>query len=126
MQRYSYQREVIFNILKNTTSHPTADWVFAKAREQIPNISLGTVYRNLSGLCENGKVISFTTNNGESCHYDARVEPHAHFCCEGCGKVIDCFINDGIVEEQAKELLGCSITRREVILYGNCAECSSK
>ena len=45
--RYSHQREVIREIIFSTNSHPSADWVYAKARKAIPNISLGTVYRNL-------------------------------------------------------------------------------
>ena len=48
--RYSRQREVIMNVIHSTSTHPTADWVYKKTQQFIPNISLGTVYRNLKQL----------------------------------------------------------------------------
>ena len=54
--RYSYQRETIEQIVCSTNSHPTAEWVFNKTKEKIPNISLGTVYRNLKVLADSGQI----------------------------------------------------------------------
>ncbi|MBQ1935230.1 MAG: transcriptional repressor, partial [Clostridia bacterium] len=51
-QKHSKQRDAIVQVLKNTKSHPTADWVYEEVRKQIPNISLGTVYRNLAKLSD--------------------------------------------------------------------------
>ena len=54
---YSRQREAIVNVLKSTTSHPSAAWIYDRVRIQIPNISLGTVYRNLAALEKEGIVV---------------------------------------------------------------------
>ena len=66
----SYQREVILEYLKTRTDHPTADKVYAAVRETIPNISLGTVYRNLSQLSDNGMILRITCDTKEY-HFDA-------------------------------------------------------
>ena len=56
--RKSQQREAVYSVIKSTTSHPDAYWVYEKAREIIPDISLGTVYRNLGQLAESGDLIT--------------------------------------------------------------------
>ena len=89
--RKSQQREAVYSVIKSTTSHPDAYWVYEKAREIIPDISLGTVYRNLGQLAESGDLITIETAEGVV-HYDARTSFHAHFICEKCGKITDLFI----------------------------------
>ena len=71
----------ILSALQETTVHPTADWVYAKLKPRYPNLSLGTVYRNLKKFCETGKAVSVGVINGQE-HFDGRVEPHAHFVCK--------------------------------------------
>ena len=61
--RYSHQREVIKKVVQNTNSHPTADWVFNQTKKIIPNISLGTVYRNLKRLEEEGEMNTIYDGN---------------------------------------------------------------
>ncbi len=78
----------ILSALQETTVHPTADWVYAKLKPRYPNLSLGTVYRNLKKFCETGKAVSVGVINGQE-HFDGRVEPHAHFVCKRCGAVRD-------------------------------------
>ena len=78
----------ILSALQETTVHPTADWVYAKLKPRYPNLSLGTVYRNLKKFCETGKAVSVGVINGQE-HFDGRVEPHAHFVCKRCGAVLD-------------------------------------
>ena len=87
-ENFSRKRMAILNTLQETTVHPTADWVYAKLKPRYPNLSLGTVYRNLKKFCETGKAISVGVINGQE-HFDARVEPHAHFVCKRCGAVLD-------------------------------------
>ena len=86
--RMTKQRKAILRILKNTTSHPTADWIYEKVRKEIPNISLGTVYRNLNVLAENGKISVLDYGSNHS-RYDGKPGHHYHFRCEKCGEVYD-------------------------------------
>ena len=95
--RYSKQRETIYSILCNTVAHPSVDEIYQEAREIIPDISLGTVYRNLNLLTEQKKIIRLDVN--DRAHYDARVEKHLHFYCKKCGRISDLFIDPKIIEE---------------------------
>ena len=86
--KYSRQRESIKANLMSRHDHPTADALYASIREEFPNISLGTVYRNLNLLVETGEILKLTCGNGPD-HYDGNVAPHYHFVCRDCGQVYD-------------------------------------
>lgn len=88
MVRYSKQHKLILDILKGRKDHPTADDVYVAARAADPNISLGTVYRNLKQLSSCGEVDTLETTD-RSLHYDGDVSPHDHFICTVCGKIYD-------------------------------------
>ncbi len=86
--KYSRQRESIMNYLMSRTDHPTADMIYSAIREVYPKISLGTVYRNLTLLADQGEIIELSC--GEGCdRFDARTMPHYHFICRKCGSVTD-------------------------------------
>ncbi len=87
-QKYSRQRESIRENLKQRNDHPTADMVYSDIRLIFPNISLGTVYRNLSLLADNQEICKITDRDGVI-HYDFDTKPHSHFICKNCGSVID-------------------------------------
>ena len=76
------KREAILECLRSTDSHPTAEWVHAQLREAYPDISLGTVYRNLAMFKDQGLIVSLGTVNGVE-RFDANTEPHLHFICNG-------------------------------------------
>ena len=82
------KREAILNCLRSTTCHPSAEWVHAQLKAEYPEISLGTVYRNLALFKEQGLIISVGTVNGVE-RFDANTEPHVHFICDTCDAVID-------------------------------------
>ena len=82
------KREAILNCLRSTNTHPTAEWVYTQLKAEYPDISLGTVYRNLALFKEQGLVISVGTVNGVE-RFDADTEPHVHFICTNCHKVDD-------------------------------------
>lgn len=84
----SQQRDAILDFLKTRKDHPTADFIYLNIREQIPNISLGTVYRNLSLLADTNQILRLTCD-GKTDHYDANTKPHIHFMCNKCSAVID-------------------------------------
>ena len=86
--RYSKQRDLVYEIVKNSHDHPTADTIYLKAREELPNISLGTVYRNLTELVDSNQIIKVIVP-GDSDHFDHTLMNHSHFFCKECKCVTD-------------------------------------
>jgi len=87
-QRYSRQREEILKIVRATKSHPTADWVYEQSRHKIPSISLGTVYRNLNLLADEGIIKRLVFEDGKV-RFDGNVDEHHHFVSAKTGKIYD-------------------------------------
>lgn len=85
--RHSKQREEILRLISCTKCHPTADWIYEEVRKNIPNISMGTIYRNLKQLVENNLIRTETING--IVHYDATIAEHHHFYCTKCKNVVD-------------------------------------
>lgn len=82
------KRNAILSCLRGTDVHPSADWVYAKLKQEYPGISLGTVYRNLALFKKQGLIQSVGTVAGVE-RFDGNVDPHVHFICTGCDSVID-------------------------------------
>ncbi len=122
-RRNTYQRQLILEILKSTTAHPTADWIYEQARKEIPNISLGTVYRNLKILKEEGLIIELT--DGKQSRFDARIDNHYHFKCEKCGSIYDIEPED-IEINHLLEFKGFSIDTVDVNITGVCSKCNGE
>ena len=78
------KRTAILSFLRQTKDHPSAEMVFNHLKQEIPDLSLGTVYRNLSMFKAQGEIISLGTVNGVE-RFDGNVEPHVHFICSSCG-----------------------------------------
>ena len=85
---HSKPREVILRVLKGTTSHPTAEWVYNKSKKRLPKLSLATVYRNLRLMVERGEVLELDMGTSFS-RYDGSIHKHSHFLCLECGSVLD-------------------------------------
>lgn len=124
--KYSRQREVIKDFLMSRKDHPTADVVYTNVREQYPNISLGTVYRNLTLLADIGEIQRLRVGDGVD-HFDADVSPHYHFVCTECGSVIDLEMDsiDNIVDIAGMNFDG-RISGHVTYFYGICGNCSHK
>ncbi len=123
MKRYSKQRETILEILRSTKKHPSATVIYEKARETIPNISLGTVYRNLSQLAQEGEILAFKAIDGSE-HYDATFEAHPHLCCTECKQIVDLeipFAEEFVLKSEAET--GTKITGHHIVFFGKCTEC---
>ena len=88
MEKRSLQRDLIKQNLESRYDHPTADMVYSSIREDLPNISLGTVYRNLGNLVDEGKVRKLKTTLGYDI-YDKSIYPHGHVLCLKCRRVYD-------------------------------------
>ena len=82
------KRDAILHCVRSTDAHPSADWVFEHVKEQLPDISLATVYRNLSLFKEQGLLTSLGTVKGVE-RFDGNTEPHVHFICTQCDGVTD-------------------------------------
>jgi Fur family peroxide stress response transcriptional regulator len=124
--KYSRQRESIKEFLMAQTTHPTADVVYNKMKQQYPNISLGTVYRNLALLTELGEIQRLPGISGAD-RYDGRTNPHCHFLCTKCGNVIDLDIHSaGAMIQEAQEESKGKIHGYSANFYGICKDCIKK
>ena len=121
MARYSPQRELILSILHETTEHPSAAIVYERARRVMPNISLGTVYRNLVNLSKEGVIQNF--GFGDVTHFDGNQMPHAHFCCTKCNEVSDLCCDMGKVNELVEGLSDTDVEHAALLFYGVCQKC---
>jgi len=123
IHRRSRQRETILRILKNTKSHPTADWIFQRTRKEIPNISLGTVYRNLNTLREEGLIQKLNLESSFD-RYDADTSFHYHFTCRKCKKVYDVRPdNERKLCQKVEKKSGFKIEKVRVDFSGLCGMC---
>ena len=120
--RETRQRRKVYDTIKQTTSHPTADWIFERVRADVPKISLGTVYRNLSVLKDEG-IIREIYGTDRRAHYDADLSPHAHFICSDCGQIWDVFGVPEVDWRTLKELVGCEVSEQNLDFQGRCAAC---
>ena len=119
--RYSHQREKILEAVKSVKTHPTADMVYDSLHADNPNLSLGTVYRNLALLALNGDITPIYTGDNKV-HYDGDTDPHCHFVCKSCSKIIDVFIQPQIPTEILNET-EFQVEEKKTIFYGRCKNC---
>lgn len=124
--KYSRQREAIKEFLDSRCDHPTADTVYENIRMIYPNISLGTVYRNLSLLANMGEITKVVTSQGAD-RFDARIIPHNHFICKNCNSVLDLDMEEGTdLDQLASENFRGKIESHVTIFYGVCENCIKK
>ena len=121
MLRHSKQRDAILENLRARYDHPTADMIYSDMKEIMPNISLGTVYRNLSLLCETGDILKIGASTDGKERYDGHTESHAHFFCEKCGAVYDtrAYLDVSRIESE----IGAKINYASNTLRGICKDC---
>ena len=124
--RLTKQRQIILESLRSVTSHPTADEVYEMIRKRMPNISLGTVYRNLEILSDKG-VIQKLDVGGSKKRFDGKVETHSHLRCTECGRVDDVdFQADHSLEEKVAALTEYKIIKHSLQFIGVCPACCSQ
>ena len=119
------KRNAILSCLQHSRSHPSAETLYEALRQEYPDISLATVYRNLALFRDQGIIQSLGTIGGVE-RFDGDTYPHAHFVCSGCGAVVDlpeAGVPDcsGIARE-----MGCRVERVQMILTGLCTDCLSR
>ncbi len=124
--RKSRQREVVLAVVRSTMDHPTAEWVYRQARRTLPRIGLGTVYRNLKTLAEEGLIREIHTG-GYSARFDGNTGRHYHIRCLGCGRVNDLPMSvDTRLEEEAGRAMNYRILGHQVEIHGLCPLCQAQ
>jgi Fur family peroxide stress response transcriptional regulator len=126
--KYSRQRESIKAYLAYTKEHPTADMVYMHIRDIYPNISLGTVYRNLNLLVDQGEIMRISHGDGSD-RYDGNASPHYHFLCTECSCVQDLEIASGALEHIniiAGSAFDGEIKGHSAFFYGKCFKCKTR
>ena len=118
--RYSHQRETIREIISSTNTHPTADWIFHQAKHKISNISLGTVYRNLRQLAEDGAIR--TIYDGSVARYDWNTESHDHLKCKECGDLVDVHLVHEKFTSKVKRKFKFDVDNVEMTVIGTCSK----
>ena len=118
------KRDAILTCLRETKVHPSADWVYAQLKPQIPDLSLGTVYRNLALFKEQGLIISVGTFKGVE-RFDGNPDFHVHFACTECGAVQDMTHIPDLrgLQTVAQDELGCQVHGCQITLTGICKDC---
>ena len=123
-RKHSKKRDAILECLRSTDCHPSADWVYAKLKPVIPNLSLGTVYRNLALFRSEGTITSVGVVDGFE-RFDADTSPHMHFVCSKCGAVIDVGAGDIPEPLLAGASLAGSVESCRITFSGVCHKCES-
>ena len=121
----SRQRKRILDVLKGTGSHPTASWIYGKLKGELPELSMGTVYRNLNILKEQGLIrkIDFGSTFDR---FDSNTAPHYHFICERCDSIIDLGMQiDEELNRRVERMTNLKTKRHRIEFYGLCDKCSS-
>lgn len=119
----SIRRQKILEAVQSAHSHPTAEWVYDRVKQEIQDLSLGTVYRNLKILAEEGLVRVIHSSDGKD-HFDGQVEPHHHLICEQCGKIMDYHSPQRFrFLEAVEKKTGFTISSSGLRLTGLCKEC---
>ena len=118
--RSSRQRDAVLEVLRSSCDHPTADIIFERVREEIPNISLGTVYRNLGQLKDEG-FITVVESSDTKVHYEGNLTDHIHFLCKKCHNITDVWCKSPVPSQLAK--MGLQVESQKTVYYGVCKNC---
>jgi Fur family peroxide stress response transcriptional regulator len=125
-RKHSKKRDEILRVLRETSSHPSAQWIYDSLRPEMPGLSLGTVYRNLSLFCEEGSALRVGVVNGEE-RFDAITTPHPHIVCTECNKVFDLpFPEEYLLQNLIGHVHDYAIDYRRTVFYGICSECNGE
>ena len=124
--RMTKQRKVILEEIRKSESHLTADEIYKVVKEKVPNISLGTVYRNLEILSEKGLIRKIELAHTKR-RYDGNMKNHYHIICTECGRVDDLITREvGNIEELLGVESNYKITGYRLKFFGICPDCREK
>ena len=123
LRRYSRQRERIYQAVHASREHPSAQMVYDLLREEMPRLSLGTVYRNLHQMAQEGMLQEL---EGPTARFDACLAPHAHIRCTCCGRVMDLSALEEPAPVRSAAEAGWQVERCSLMLEGICPACAGK
>jgi len=125
-RRQSKKRDAILELMRSSASHPGAQWVYEKLKPEFPDLSLGTVYRNISLFKKEGLLSFLGVVNGEE-RFDGIAAPHPHVCCTNCGVILDLdeTVSSQIFRHIPAEIPGFAIDVRNIVFFGTCDTCKS-
>lgn len=123
LRRYSRQRERIYQAVHASREHPSAQMVYDLLREELPRLSLGTVYRNLHQMAQEGMLQEL---EGPMARFDACLAPHAHIRCTCCGRVMDLSALEEPAPVRSAAEAGWQVERYSLMLEGICPACAGK
>ena len=123
-RNFSCKRQAILHAIRDTKTHPTAEWVYEKLKPIFPNLSLGTVYRNIAQFKEDGEVVSVGVVGGFD-RIDGNTRPHPHFVCKQCHAVLDLDAEDSgaALDRRVSEQYGVACDHHDIVFYGTCGHC---
>ena len=125
-KKHSKKREAILAKIRSMKTHPSAITVYEELRKEIPDLSLGTVYRNLALFREEGKVMSVGVVNGQE-RFDGNTNEHTHFVCTQCGDVLDIDAPlDAKMKEYVSQRYGITVRSHRLTFFGECSRCARK
>ena len=123
--RSSTQRSLVHQIVESARDHPTAQAVFERARKRIPSISLGTVYRNLQLLVEQGLILERKVDDRPA-RYEANRYRHYHICCLQCGALEDLSVPyQTLLDRRVQKMVRYKLQEHRMEFYGICPECQA-
>ena len=122
--RNTRQRAIILELLRQTRTHPTAEGIYREARKTLPNISLGTVYRNLNYLRGQGLAREIRPHHESSSRFDGNSDPHAHFHCTECSAMIDLALPPSLDAADWEEEHVSTVQSLDLLIIGACARCA--
>ena len=126
IHRETGQSQKILELLCSTKSHPTADWIYERAKKEFPKLSLGTVYRNLKVLTGQGMALELPFGDTFD-RFDGNPTSHPHFICKACGAVYDVEMKQPKnIIDVAKKTSGFKIDECQITFKGKCSKCKNK
>jgi len=121
--RFTAQRRCVYDVLMSKRDHPTAEEVFRRAKQAMPEISHATVYNCLDALVACGLARQVQLERGAA-RFCPNMEEHCHYFCDKCGAVFDVMLpTDGVLLPKPK---GFKVSRYDIAAHGLCAECAKK
>ena len=123
---FTFQRQVIYEAVVDSRTHPTPELIYEQVRQRIPSISLGTIYKNVKTFLDSGVLKEVTLHHG-SLRLESNMTPHHHLVCSSCKAIFD--IEESAVEPvqlPAREVpAGFSIKQCRVEFVGECKSCQT-
>lgn len=125
-KRTTIQSKIVLATVTELGCHATAEEIYERIAQTYPNISRGTVYRNLNKLSESGSLLKIPVPDGAD-HYDFRCQKHGHLQCSRCKRVFDLKqFDDAELLNHVAAPDGFEITGHHILFYGICPSCAEK